>query len=110
MSENTPNIDAFLEELKELLDEPAAAPKAAPAEISDSAEISEAAEVSAPAQAPVPEKKPAPVSAASVKKKKNYPESSAVDVDTVCHVQKESLSTPAPECLLCSEGRLLNPG
>ena len=70
MSQNTQDMDAFLEELKELLDEPAAAPKAAPAEISDSAEISEAAEVSAPAEAPVPEKKPAPVPAASAKKKK----------------------------------------
>ena len=68
MSQNTPDNDAFLEELKGLLDEPAAAPKAAPAEISDSAEISEAAEVSAPAEAPVPEKKPAPVPAASAKK------------------------------------------
>ncbi len=31
MSQNTPDIDAFLEELKDLLDEPEAAPQAEPA-------------------------------------------------------------------------------
>ena len=58
MSQNTPDIDAFLEELKDLLDEPEAAPQAEPARIPE------------PEEAPVYEEKPAPKKSASAQKKK----------------------------------------
>ena len=58
MSENTPNIDEFLEELKGLLDEPESAPEAA------------AKTEAEPADQPVPDAEALPARNPSVKKKK----------------------------------------